>query len=112
MKKSPAVGSGFEGRRSPINQPKVATSLSFPRVQSASTSVTSRQESPQLQKRKPPVSITAAVQQSIKPPEPKNPFEEEEDTSNPFLEQESESAPSKNPFEEDEYDSSLNPFAE
>ncbi|CAL8099347.1 unnamed protein product [Orchesella dallaii] len=110
MKKSPAVTSGFEGRRSPISQPKSATSLPFPRVQSAATSTTSRKESPQVQRRKPPVSITAAAQQTVKQPETKNPFEEEEDTSNPFLEPEP--TPSKNPFEEDEYDSSLNPFAE
>ncbi|ODN06411.1 Vacuolar protein sorting-associated protein 11 [Orchesella cincta] len=112
MKKSPAVPSGFEGRRSPLTQPKAATKLPFPRVQSTSASVTSRQESPQLQKRKPPVSIIAAVQQSVKQSEPKNPFEEDGDTSNPFLEPEPEAATSKNPFEEDDYDSSLNPFAE
>lgn len=124
--------SGFEGRRSPATRPKdsssaSATNLPFPRVQAATISSTIsqiKQESPRAPTRRPQMSISAAMHQTSLPkpkpqqqqPEPKNPFEEEEDETdknNPFLEHSNEPAQqSKNPFEEDDYDDSLNPFAE
>lgn len=121
MKRSSVQSSTtFEGRSSTASQPKEGpppSNLPFPRVQASSSTISSsitRQDSPKLPSRKAQqMSISAAVHHSGKKqqPEPKNPFEEEEDdTNNPFLE--AEPRDSKNPFEEDDYDSSLNPFAE
>ena len=112
---SGSAGSSYEIRRSPVIQPKVGTNLPFPRVHTSSSPALPRKlenPSPQFPKKsRPPVSISAAAAQSSRKPEPKNPFEddEEEDKNNPFLEP---TEPTKNPFEEDDYDSSLNPFAE
>jgi len=116
-------------RRSPALPPKQGTNLPFPRVSTGASGPPpplppKNQESPRSSIRKPPmkppVSISAAVQQHSssskknKAPEPKNPFEDDDDlgSSNPFEEPDEKPAEPKNPFEEDDYDASLNPFAE
>lgn len=110
MSSSLGTSGSFEARRSPNTQPKLGTNLPFPRVH---TSPAPPRKS-EVSKPQPPSTISAAVAaQSSKSVEPKNPFEEDEDKNNPFLEAEEVPPQPKNPFEEDDdYDSSLNPFAE
>jgi len=122
--------SSMDARRpSPTLQPK-GTNLPFPRVQTSpaipkkldnSPSFPKAQFGKQMQSNKAATSATqmsisaAAAQSSRKggsKTEPKNPFEEEDDSNNPFLEDE-QGTKTKNPFEDDDdYDPSLNPFAE
>jgi hypothetical protein len=116
------------GARMSTTQQSSSTTMPFPRVQVSGGSLksepvrsnfgTSKGTSQKVEARSPmlPRSIAEAAAASTAkktktPSVSKNPFEDEEDENNPFLD----SAPAKpkNPFEEDDdYDSSLNPFAE